>query len=91
MYLLVAKCYWQATAIIPKILLEYSKLFFLSETKPILLMQILQSLQGQFSAFHFLTLFLKVFNLSLSLESLGRMSHIFGPKNEKHLLPCILT
>ena len=41
MYLLVAKRYWQATDIIPKILLEYFKLFFLSQTKPILLMHIL--------------------------------------------------
>ena len=28
MYLLVAKRYWRATAIIPKLLIEYSKLFF---------------------------------------------------------------
>ena len=54
MYLLVAKRYWQVTAIIRKILIEYSKVFFfLSQAKPVLLMLILQSLQGQFSVFHF--------------------------------------
>ena len=58
MYLLEANRYWQAIAIIPKIVLEYSKLFSFLKQK--------QSLQGQFSSFHFLILFLKVFKLSIS-------------------------
>ena len=50
-------------------------------------MQILQSLQGQFSAFHFFTLFLKVLKISLSFQSSNIMTHIFGPRNGTLLLP----
>ena len=50
-------------------------------------MHILQSLQGQFSGFYFLTLFLTAFKLSISLQSSGSMSHILGLRNERLLLP----
>lgn len=45
-------------------------------------MSTLRSLQGQFPGFHYLTLFLKVFKLSISLQCSDSMPHIFGLKNE---------
>ena len=74
MYLLVAKQYLQAQAKILKILVEYFPLFCSFSKKTFIFNVILQSLQGQFSSFHFLTLFLSVFKLL--------MSYIFGPRNE---------
>ena len=51
--------------------LNTPSLFFLSQTKPILLMYILQGLQEHFLGFHFLTLFLKIFKLPISSQSSG--------------------
>ena len=45
-------------------------------------MSTLRSLKGQFPGFHYLTLFLKVFKLSISLQCSDSMPHIFGLKNE---------
>ena len=42
----------------------------------------LHSLHGQFSGSHFLISFLKACNNVSSLNSLGTIFHIFGPRNE---------
>ena len=42
-------------------------------------MRVLQSLQGQFSGFHFLMIFLKAFKLRNSLEVRGSITRIIGP------------
>ena len=44
-------------------------------------------MQGQFSSFHFSTLLLKVYKLSMSFQSTGSMFRIFGPKDEILSLP----
>ena len=48
--------------------------------KPTLEMYVLQSLQGQFSGFHFLILFLKTLKLGKYLKLSGGMSQIAGPR-----------
>ena len=60
MYLLVAKQYWQATAITPKILLEYSNPFCFRSLKKnyIVIVNFIESARTV-SGFHFLTFFLK--------------------------------
>ena len=47
----------------------------------------LQSLQGQFSGFHLLTLSLNVFKMSISYQSYGNNSYNCGPRNETLALP----
>ena len=66
---------------IPKILLEYPKLFLtfvnVNFTEPARAIFI----------FPFLNFFLKVYKLSMSFQLSGSMFHIFGPKNETLSLP----
>ena len=45
----------------------------------------LHSLHGQFSGSYFLISFLKACNNVSSLNSVGTIFHIFGPRNEKLL------
>ena len=83
MYLMVAKRSWQVAAVIPKILLEYSKLYlFFSNKIYIANVNFCWTCKYNFQIFHFWTLFLQLFKLSISLQSSSSMSHTFGPKYE---------
>ena len=50
-------------------------------------MQNMRNLQGQFVGVHFLTDFLKPLRDSICLNSEGKRSQIFGPKNDILSLP----
>ena len=47
----------------------------------------LDSLQGQFTGFHFLISLLKAFTVSHCFNLLGTISHILGPRREMLSVP----
>ena len=85
MYLLLVTKYCQATAIFPKTLFEYAKLFFLVSSKIFMFNVDFNEATRTISRFPFLNFILK--KLSIFLRSCCSMSQIFGPRNETLLLP----
>ena len=78
---MVSNSYNSKNTWISRAFFSFLSFFFL------LLMQILKSLEGQFSSFHFLTLLLKVYKWSMSFQSSGSMFHVFCPKKGTLSLP----